>query len=64
MKEILNPISNVSLKLNLMAMLNDPEFAENLIEHNCFDAVLPYAKVRINEGRGCNCQRRISLCCI
>lgn len=46
-KEIINSISNVNLKLNLMAMLNDPEFAVDLIDHNCFDAVLPYARVRI-----------------
>lgn len=47
-KEIIDSISNINLKLNVMAMLNDPEFAKDLVEHKCFDALLPYAKVRIN----------------
>lgn len=47
-KDITNAVRHTKLKLHIKAMQNNPEFAQDLVEHNCFDAVLPYAKVGIS----------------
>lgn len=45
-KEIAEPLPNIELKLNIMAMLGHFDFIKELMKNNSTDAILPYAKVR------------------
>lgn len=45
-KEIIETLPNIELKLNILAMLNHFDFVKELIKNNYTDAIVPYSKVR------------------
>lgn len=50
-REVVEGLPNIELKLSILGMLNDIDFVEALMQNNFNDAILPYAKVRFSNNR-------------
>ncbi|XP_065220353.1 uncharacterized protein LOC135845608 [Planococcus citri] len=44
-KEVIDTLPSMEMKLNVLAMLNSFDVAKELVKNNCFSVIFPYAKV-------------------